>query len=139
MILSLNLTVPVDEMSTVDPVGRLTFEINDNEMCVKNCELDAMWSVAPLAKIHGFVKAELEEELWASRLLGTEALYDVSIGLVTGAFFARHYFFYLGDKKWRGCQGTKIGALIHIRKWKKNGKKKRCFLFFYVYITSFHV
>ena len=30
-------------------------------------------------------------------LLGTEALYEVSIGLVTGAFFARHDFC-LGDK-----------------------------------------
>ena len=30
-------------------------------------------------------------------LLGTEALYEVSIGLVTGAFFAI-YDFYLGDK-----------------------------------------
>jgi len=30
-------------------------------------------------------------------LLGTEALYEVSIGLVTDAFFARHDF-YLGDK-----------------------------------------
>ena len=30
-------------------------------------------------------------------LLGTEALYEVSIGLVTGAFFAIHDF-YLGDK-----------------------------------------
>jgi len=31
-------------------------------------------------------------------LLGTEALYEVSIGLVTGVFFVRHDFFYLGDK-----------------------------------------
>ena len=31
-------------------------------------------------------------------LLGTEALYEVSIGLVTGAFFTRHDFFYLGDR-----------------------------------------
>jgi len=30
-------------------------------------------------------------------LLGTEALYEVFIGLVTGVFFARHDF-YLGDK-----------------------------------------
>ena len=42
MILSLNLIVPVDEMSAVEHVGRLTFGINDDEVCVKNCELDAM-------------------------------------------------------------------------------------------------
>jgi len=29
-------------------------------------------------------------------LLGTEALYEVSIGLVTGAFFARHDFLFRG-------------------------------------------
>ena len=35
------------------------------------------------------------------------------------------------------CQGTKIGALIPYKKMIiKNGKKKRCFLFSYVYITS---
>ena len=43
VILSLNLIVPVDEMGAVEPVGRLTFEINDDEVCVKNCESDAMW------------------------------------------------------------------------------------------------
>jgi len=37
------------------------------EVCVKNCESNAMWSIALLSKIHGFVKAELEEELWAGR------------------------------------------------------------------------
>ena len=42
VILSLNLIVPVDEMSAVEPAGRLTFEINDDEVCVKNCESDAM-------------------------------------------------------------------------------------------------
>ena len=42
VILSLNLIVPVDEMGAVEPVDRLTFEINDDEVCVKNCELDAM-------------------------------------------------------------------------------------------------
>jgi len=40
--LSLNLIVPVDEMDTVESVGRLTFEINDYEVCVKNCESDAI-------------------------------------------------------------------------------------------------
>jgi len=35
VILSLNLIVPVDEMG-------LTFKINDDEVCVKNCESDAM-------------------------------------------------------------------------------------------------
>ena len=25
-------------MGAVEPVGRLTFEINDDEVCVKNCE-----------------------------------------------------------------------------------------------------
>jgi len=40
MILSLNLIVP--EMGAVELVGRLTFEINDDEVCVKNCESDAM-------------------------------------------------------------------------------------------------
>jgi len=40
VILSLNLIVFVDEMVAVEPVGRLTF--NDDEVCVKNCELDAM-------------------------------------------------------------------------------------------------
>ena len=39
VILSLNLIVSVDELGAV---GRLTFEINDDEVCVKNCELDAM-------------------------------------------------------------------------------------------------
>jgi len=33
--------VPVDEMGAVEFVGRLTFEINDDEVCVKNCESDA--------------------------------------------------------------------------------------------------
>ena len=42
VILSLNLIVPVDEIGAVEPVGRLTFEINDDEVCVKNCESDAM-------------------------------------------------------------------------------------------------
>ena len=41
MILSLNLVVPVDEMSAIEPVGILTFGINDDEVCVKNCESDA--------------------------------------------------------------------------------------------------
>jgi len=34
--------VPVDEMSAVEPVGRSTFEINDDEVCVKNGESYAM-------------------------------------------------------------------------------------------------
>jgi len=38
VILSLNLIVFVDEMDAVEPVGRLTFEIYDDEVCVKNCE-----------------------------------------------------------------------------------------------------
>jgi len=42
VIFSLNLIVPIDEMDTVEPMGRLTFEINDDEVCVKNCESDAM-------------------------------------------------------------------------------------------------
>ena len=42
VILSLNLIVPVDEMGAVEPVGRFTFEINDDEVCVKNCESDTM-------------------------------------------------------------------------------------------------
>jgi len=41
VILSLNLIVPVDEMGAVEPVGRLRFVINDDEVCVKNCESDA--------------------------------------------------------------------------------------------------
>jgi len=41
VILSLNLIVPVDEMGSIEFVGRLTFGINDDEMCVKNCESDA--------------------------------------------------------------------------------------------------
>ena len=41
MILSLNLIVPVDEMGALEPVGRLTFEINDDEVCVKNCESES--------------------------------------------------------------------------------------------------
>lgn len=41
-ILSLNLIMPVYAMGAVEPVGRLTFEINDDEVCVKNCESDAM-------------------------------------------------------------------------------------------------
>jgi len=36
VILSLNLIVPVDEMSAVESVGRLTFGINDDEsVCEK--------------------------------------------------------------------------------------------------------
>jgi len=42
VILSLNLIVHVDEMVVVEPVGRLTFGINDDEVYVKNCESDAM-------------------------------------------------------------------------------------------------
>ena len=42
VILSLNLIVPVDEMSAVEPVRRLTFGMNDDEVCVKNCESNAM-------------------------------------------------------------------------------------------------
>jgi len=42
MILSLNLIVHVDEMGAVDHVGNLTFGINDDEVCVKNCESDAI-------------------------------------------------------------------------------------------------
>jgi len=34
VILSLNLIVPVDEIGAVEPVGRLTFGIND-EVCKK--------------------------------------------------------------------------------------------------------
>ena len=41
-VIEFNLIVPVDEMGAVEPVGRLTFEINDDEVCVKNCESDAM-------------------------------------------------------------------------------------------------
>jgi len=60
VIFSFNLIMPVDEMV---PVGKLTFGINDDEVCVKNCESDVMRSVAPLSKIHDFVKAELIDEL----------------------------------------------------------------------------
>jgi len=42
VILSLNLIVPIDEMVAVEPVGILTFGINDDEVCVKICESDAM-------------------------------------------------------------------------------------------------
>jgi len=38
VILLLNLIVHVDEMVAVEPMGRLTFGINDDEVCVKNCE-----------------------------------------------------------------------------------------------------
>jgi len=38
VILSLNLIVSVDEMDAVESMGRLTFGINDDEVCVKNCE-----------------------------------------------------------------------------------------------------
>jgi len=34
--------VPVDEMGAVELVSRLTFGINDDEVCVKNCESDAI-------------------------------------------------------------------------------------------------
>ena len=68
VILSLNLIVPVDEMDAVETVDTLIFGINDDEVCVKNCESDAIWLAALLSKIHGFVKAELIDELWASRL-----------------------------------------------------------------------
>jgi len=40
VILPLNLIVSIDEMGAVEPVGRLTFEINVDEVCVKNCESD---------------------------------------------------------------------------------------------------
>jgi len=33
--------VPEDEIDAVEPVGRLTFGINDDEVCVTNCESDA--------------------------------------------------------------------------------------------------
>jgi len=33
--------VSVDEMGAVEPVGKLTFGINDDELCVKNCESNA--------------------------------------------------------------------------------------------------
>jgi len=33
--------VSVDEMGALEPVGRLTFGINDDGVCVKNCESDA--------------------------------------------------------------------------------------------------
>jgi len=42
VIFSLNLIMPVDEMVVVEPVGRLTFGINDDEVCEKNCESDVM-------------------------------------------------------------------------------------------------
>jgi len=42
VILSLNLIVPVDEMGAVENAGKLTFGINNDEVCVKNCESDAM-------------------------------------------------------------------------------------------------
>ena len=54
-------------MHAVEPMGRFTFGINDNEVCVEICESDALWLVALLSKIHGFVKAELIDELWTSR------------------------------------------------------------------------
>ena len=38
VMLSLNLIVPVDEMAVVEPVGKLAFGINDDEVSVKNCE-----------------------------------------------------------------------------------------------------
>jgi len=94
-------------MDAIKPVDRLTFEINDDEVCVKNCGSDAMWSVAPLSKIHGFVKAELEEELWASR-------HDPKS--VTDALFARHDF-YLGDKNGEVVRTPRSVLWYHIRKW----------------------
>jgi len=42
VILSLNLIVPVDEMDAVETVDTLIFGINDDEVCVKNCESDAI-------------------------------------------------------------------------------------------------
>jgi len=36
VILSLNLIVPVDEMDAVEPVGRLTFGINNDEKLIDN-------------------------------------------------------------------------------------------------------
>lgn len=48
-------------MVAVEYVDKLTFGINDDEMCVKNCESDIMWWVTPLSKIHSFVKTELEQ------------------------------------------------------------------------------
>jgi len=45
MILSVNLVVPVHEMSAIELWidYRLTFRIKDDEVCGKNCEWDAMW------------------------------------------------------------------------------------------------
>ena len=42
VILSLNSIVPVYEMGVVEPMGRLTFGINDDEVCVKIFESDAI-------------------------------------------------------------------------------------------------
>jgi len=82
VILSLNLIVPVDEIGTVEPMGRLTFEINDDEVCVKNCESNWMLSVAPLSKIHGFVLKP------CTRFLSNSLLMSSLLDKI----------FYLGDK-----------------------------------------
>lgn len=54
-------TVPVEVIGTVDPVGKLTMGIGQDFVLVKSVESEVMWSVAPLSKIQGLVKAELIE------------------------------------------------------------------------------
>ena len=49
-------------------------------------------------------------------LVSGEALYEVSIGPVTGAFFARHDLLFSGIKMERLSEHTKIGALIPYKK-----------------------
>ena len=65
VILSLNLIVSVDEMDAIEPMDRLTFGINDDEVFVKNCESDAKW----------FVKVELIDELFVYSLMCVFSVY----------------------------------------------------------------
>ena len=95
-----------------------------------DCESDAKWLVAPLSKIHGFVKAELIDELWASRLA---ALTNVSLLPLLLSEFANCWICsavkpfvtvsslpdmisYLTDKNGEIVRVTKIGALIPYKK-----------------------
>jgi len=39
--------VPVCEITAIEPVNKLTFRINDDEVC-ENCESDAMYQVSGL-------------------------------------------------------------------------------------------
>jgi len=139
-------------MGTVEPVGRFTFGINDDEVCEK------LWircNVIGCSAIQNpwFRKSRIRRRVMGKQncrankcvtctvivervnslcqllnLLGSEALYKISIG---------HDLLFT-DKKWRGCQAPRSVLWYHIRKWYiKNGKNKGYFLFSYMCLYHF--